>query len=988
MALLCCALACSTARGGGSGLNTVVVINQNSTNSCEVGNYYCERREVPPKNVLRITWPGSNLSWSSGDFQTNLLTPLLAMLAARQLTSQIDYVVLSMDIPIQTINGSVINGTTSALFYGAKTDSGPEWAGITNSYGASEQIFSRARPASAPGYSFLSTMITAGTVVQAKALIDRGVASDGTFPWQPVLLEKSSDPMRNIRYHAFDNAIFNTRLCPGYSVQRTNCDSPWGQTNLLGIETGLYRFSILPNTFVPGAMADSLTSFGGLIIGYNDHTTLMAFINAGASGSYGTVTEPSPIPDKFPDPQNYFYQARGFSLAECYYQSLLEPYEGLIVGEPLAAPYQRRARGRWNGTNTVLSGTAQLSVGFSAAGPGYPLQQMDLFVDGRYFQTLTSAGPGAGNVLTVSVNGSTINWTVPPNATLASVASGLAAVLNRRANTNKTRMVAFAHGDRLELRSASTNLSAEPFFFADNTLQPEGSRFYRVVYLPPLAAPKLSGLTQMNGRFRMHVETPFASAYVIQASTNLADWAPLFTNAQGSPLDFEDSTAQNFPRRFYRVAASLPDTRLKLSPLGLGNGGAFKLHVDAGAGVLCTVDASPDLAQWTTLTTNLAGGPFDFEDAAAANFSRRFYRASIFSLPKPAPTVANLGQTFTGGSLLRVDGAVQPYVIEASADLSHWTALYTNLAGGQLQTSASSAVIGTNGLTTFISASHDTFLPSSANGLRNFTVNGTLQPGAWLQVAITKTNRALVTVAITNQLLTAAVMDLTTQLVNAINSHPLLQGADGLDAEDLGVGEFGSSSFNLRARSAGLSAAGIKAILSADSSLVLTPGAELPLNQNLSDLQPRNHLYLTAGAGRLETAFSLDTTALADGFHELTAVAYEGSHVRTQTHVQLPVLIKNTSLVARLSLLDLAGTAPVQGTYHLEVSANTTNVTAIRLFSTGGELNTISNQPSAAFTLNGALLGAGLHSFYAIVETSAGAKYRTAKQTVRLVNGH
>jgi hypothetical protein len=552
-------------------------------------------------------------------------------------------------------------------------------------------------------------------------------------------------------------------------------------------------------------------------------------------------------------------------------------------------------------------------------------------------------------------------------------------------------MVAFAHGDRLELRSASTNLSAEPFFFADNTLQPEGSRFYRVVYLPPLAAPKLSGLTQMNGRFRMHVETPFASAYVIQASTNLADWAPLFTNAQGSPLDFEDSTAQNFPRRFYRVAASLPDTRLKLSPLGMGNGGRFNLHVDAAAGVLCTVDASPDQAQWTTLTTNLTGGSFDFEDVAAPNFSRRFYRASTLSLPKPpltAPTVANLGQTANGGSVLRVDGAVQPYVIEASGDLSHWTALYTNLAGGQLQTSASSAALGTNGLTSFISASHDTFLPSSAHGLRNFTVNGTLQPGAWLQVAITKTNGARVTVAITNQLITATIMDLTTQLVSTINAHPLLQGADGLDAEDLGVGEFGSSSFNLRARSAGLSAAGIKTSLTADSSLVFTPGAKLPLNQNLSDLQPRNHLYLTAGAGRLETAFSLDTTALADGFHELTAVAYEGSHVRTQTHVQLPVLIKNTSLVGRLSLLDLADAAPVQGTYHLQVSANTPNVTAIRLFSTGGELNTISNQHSAVFTLNGALLGAGLHSFYAIVETSAGAKYRTAKQTVRLVNGH
>jgi hypothetical protein len=83
-------------QGGGSGLNTVVVVNQNSTNSCELGNYFCERRQVPPQNVLFINWPGGNISWGSGDFQTNLLTPLLDMLASRQLTSQVDYVVSSI----------------------------------------------------------------------------------------------------------------------------------------------------------------------------------------------------------------------------------------------------------------------------------------------------------------------------------------------------------------------------------------------------------------------------------------------------------------------------------------------------------------------------------------------------------------------------------------------------------------------------------------------------------------------------------------------------------------------------------------------------------------------------------------------------------------------------------------------------------------------------------------------------------------------------
>ena len=434
--------------GGGSGLNTIVVVNQESSNSIAIGNYYCERRQVPPENMLRVRWTGGNLIWSNSDFQNILLTPLRNLIVQRQLSRQAEYVVLSMDIPIQTAFDGVINGTTSALFYGPKTETGPDWINITNSYSGSEQPFVWARPASAPGYSFLATMITAGSVAQARRLIDQGVDSDGMVPWQPIYLEKTSDPLRNFRYWAFDNAIFNAQLCRPYSasITRTNCDSPWGQTGLLGIQTGLYRFNLSPNTFIPGAMADSLTSYGGVIFGPNDHTTLMTFINSGASGSYGTVTEPSPVPEKFPDPRTYFYQARGFSLAECYYQSIFEPYQGLIVGEPLAAPFRRNAMGHWLGTtsNSVLSGIRPLTLQWAASDARRPVQQVDLFLDGKYLCTLTNATPTSGNLLNVSLNGYPLDCAVPPDTTLASLATAVASAINNivSAVSNLPRVIA------------------------------------------------------------------------------------------------------------------------------------------------------------------------------------------------------------------------------------------------------------------------------------------------------------------------------------------------------------------------------------------------------------------------------------------------------------------------------------------------------------------------------------------------------------------
>src|SRR5690348_17086345 len=124
--LLClCAILASSQRlfSAGSGLNTLVVVNQNSTNSVELGNYYAEARGIGPEKILRISWSGGNTSWTESDYTNTLLNPLLAMLSSNGLTNQIDYVVLSMDIPFTIIRGTNnLNSTTSALFYGLKPD--------------------------------------------------------------------------------------------------------------------------------------------------------------------------------------------------------------------------------------------------------------------------------------------------------------------------------------------------------------------------------------------------------------------------------------------------------------------------------------------------------------------------------------------------------------------------------------------------------------------------------------------------------------------------------------------------------------------------------------------------------------------------------------------------------------------------------------------------------------------------------------------------
>ena len=769
---------------GGSGFNVVVVVNQSSTNSVQLGNYYCEKRQVPPQNLLRTTWAGGNTAWQKSDFQSVILTPLLSMLSARQLTNQIDYVLLSMDFPYRVEDGGSLgisgtNSTTSALFYGFKADYPPNVnpgscslpGASSNSYAGSECLFRSVAPG-ASRTNFLAVMLTASNLAQAKLVIDRAVAGDGTFPTQTVYLTKSSDVFRNVRYPLFDNAVFNTRLRDNYSMQRITANPPYyslGQA--LGLQSGWGDRSVIGNTsFVPGALADNLTSWGGQVFEERGQLRIIALLNAGAAGSYGTVIEPCTYLAKFPSPQNYFYQARGFGMAESYYQSVTNPYQGLILGDPLAAPFAQPASGSWSGlpANSVLASTTNLSLQFTAADPNHPVQQVDLFVDGTFAQTLTNIPPRTNNVLYVTLNGYPTNYTVPSAATLQSVVSNLTLRLNQTSYTNATKVLAVAHGDRIELQS--------------------------------------------------------------------------------------------------------------------------------------------------------------------------------FNLAK---------------------------------------------AGSQIPLAVSNSAGSASALTTFLAASRSTFLDTVAYGIRAYSVSNSPRVGDYLQLAITRTNGGLVALAITNTVAGTTVSALAQGLVNMVNTNASLTNSDGVAAEDF-IGYdpiylIPLAEFNLRARSLGWPAAQIQANLSGSATFTITPTGTSRLEGNLPDLRPRNHLYLTAGVTNLLLTFPFNTTTQADGYHELTAVAYEGSHVRTQKRVTQTVRIQNSPLSATFTTLLGASNTLLGATLQFSVVANINNISKIELFSTGGSLASILNLTNATFSVPGTNLGVGLHPFYAIVTATSGKQYRTETQWIRLV---
>lgn len=120
----------------------------------------------------------------------------------------------------------------------------------------------------------------------------------------------TSDPARNSRASLFDEA--KQSVGNKFRLKIVHADTLSNAQDVMIYFTGLkWVEKINTNHFLPGAVADHLTSFGGNL---TDTTQMSAlrWLDAGATGSYGTVVEPCNYTAKFPHPGLFLtYYLRG-----------------------------------------------------------------------------------------------------------------------------------------------------------------------------------------------------------------------------------------------------------------------------------------------------------------------------------------------------------------------------------------------------------------------------------------------------------------------------------------------------------------------------------------------------------------------------------------------------------------------------------------------------------------------------------------------------
>jgi uncharacterized protein (TIGR03790 family) len=172
----------------------------------------------------------------------------------------------------------------------------------------------------------------------AHSLIQRGMAADSSKPPGTLYLIRTEDRKRNVRASTYPDiaAGLKSRLRVVQLSAPMRVEIP----DAIGYFTGVARVDELSRIrFRPGALADHLTSVGGVLDG-TDQMSALEWLRQGATASYGTVSEPCAIPDKFPNVGVLFeHYRRGETALEAYWKSVAMPGQGLFIGEPLSRPF-------------------------------------------------------------------------------------------------------------------------------------------------------------------------------------------------------------------------------------------------------------------------------------------------------------------------------------------------------------------------------------------------------------------------------------------------------------------------------------------------------------------------------------------------------------------------------------------------------------------------------------------------------------------------
>jgi uncharacterized protein (TIGR03790 family) len=357
--------------------NVAVVVNENSPASRQIADYYVRKRGIPTANVISIK-TSSEDAVERPAYVTTIEQPIALALTSASLQDRILYIVLTKGVPLRISGTGTVTGTTSsvdselALLYRRLLGASVPVAGrIDNPYFLGAREMQEAKPFTHRDFDiYLVSRLDAFTVPEVLALIDRGSAPvrEGkiVLDQQDKLVDRSGEDWLAEAGTRLSAAGQGDRVVLETSVQGARDISPvlgyysWGSNDP---RNRVRRFGM---GFVPGGLAATYVSTDARTFaepppawepsgnwtdrrGYfadSPQSLVGDLIREGATGVAGHVAEPFLQSTIRP---NILFPAylSGFNLIESFYLAMPHlSWQTVVVGDPLTAPFPRRAMTR------------------------------------------------------------------------------------------------------------------------------------------------------------------------------------------------------------------------------------------------------------------------------------------------------------------------------------------------------------------------------------------------------------------------------------------------------------------------------------------------------------------------------------------------------------------------------------------------------------------------------------------------------------------
>lgn len=356
--------------------NVAVVINDASTVSQRVGDYYVRQRGIPASNVIHIRTTGEESITREG-YAATIEAPIGAALYRERLLDRVLYIVLTKGVPLRIEGTGGTNGSVSSvdseltLLYRKLLGQAPLVPGrVDNPYFLGAKEVQQATRFTHRDYDiYLVSRLDAFTPEEALALIDRAKtpAASGQFvlDGRAPLVNRTGDDWLEMAAKKLGAMGLNERVTLDLSpaglrdVQNVMGYYSWGSNDPRNrvrsygmrfvpgavaatfVSTDGRTFRQPPATWVPTDSEEKSTWFAG-----TPQSLIGDLIHEGATGVAGHVTEPYLQSTIRPDVLFPAY-ASGFNLIESFYLAMPHlSWQTIVVGDPLCAPFQRRSLGR------------------------------------------------------------------------------------------------------------------------------------------------------------------------------------------------------------------------------------------------------------------------------------------------------------------------------------------------------------------------------------------------------------------------------------------------------------------------------------------------------------------------------------------------------------------------------------------------------------------------------------------------------------------